>query len=430
MSRRKIFAVARHEFIGTVTRLGYVITLVGMPLFIGGLAGLSGLATSKVVLEQMTKERKIALVDDSGLFGGGPQRARSPIQASKKKLPSMMRGVEIPEPPGAQIVRIPDLEAARRALLAGEVDGILHVPRDYLEKGQLAEYRRAKKSLSLAPQFEGPARILRPWLIESLLQGRTDRAVIGRIAQAPDVDTFVLDSEGRAEPEDLLREIKPFVVPLGFTLFLLLSIFTSASYLATGLAEDKQNRALEMLLTSVSPEQLFWGKLLGLWGAAFLQFGLYLALVALPAALAFAALDIHLRQALFGLSYFVLGFFFFGAVLLAVGAIGNSHKYTQQISGLFTFTAVIPMLTLPALLSDPTGVLARTLTYIPFTAPLTGMLRAGAGALPLWEFFLSLFVLGLSAWLAIRASAKIFRVALLATGTTPGLRQLVAWLRE
>ena len=430
MSLRKVFAVARHEFIGTVTRLGYVLTLVGMPLFIGGLGGLSGLATSKVVLEQLTREKKIGVVDDSGLFGGAPQRASSPLKRTKKNLPSVMRAVEIPEPPGAQIVRFDTLEAARRGLLDARIDGILHIPRDFLEKGQLAEYRRARKSLSMTPQLEGPARLLRPWLIEALLQGRIEPAIAARIAATPEVETFVVDPDGHTEPEDLLREIKPFVVPLGFTLFLLLSIFTSASYLATGLAEDKQNRALEMLLTSVSPEQLFWGKLLGLWAAAFLQFALYLALVALPAALAFAALDIHLGQVLFGLSYFVLGFFFFGAVLLAVGAIGNSHKYTQQISGLFTFTAIVPMLTLPALLSDPAGGLARTLTFIPFTAPLTGMLRAGAGALPLWEFFASLVVLALSAWLAIGASAKIFRVALLSTGTTPGLRQIVAWLRE
>jgi ABC-2 type transport system permease protein len=84
---------------------------------------------------------------------------------------------------------------------------------------------------------------------------------------------------------------------------------------------------------------------------------------------------------------------------------------------------------LTPLLSQPRGVLARMLTYIPFTAPITGLLRFGADALPWWEFGLSLLVLTISAALVIRVCARVFRVALLATGTTPSLAQLWQWLR-
>jgi ABC-2 type transport system permease protein len=82
------------------------------------------------------------------------------------------------------------------------------------------------------------------------------------------------------------------------------------------------------------------------------------------------------------------------------------------------------------LLGEPQGTLARVLTYVPFTAPIAGMLRSGAGALPPWELALSLLSLAVGTAAMVRGCAKIFRVALLSTGTSPGLSLLWSWLRD
>jgi ABC-2 type transport system permease protein len=239
----------------------------------------------------------------------------------------------------------------------------------------------------------------------------------------------VISADGSLAPADMLRELRPLVVPIGFALLLFISVFTSASYLATALSEEKQNRALELLLTSLTPDQLFWGKLVGLWAAALLQFVLYILAVGLPAGLAFAALGLNLSQVWVGTCYFLLGFFFFGALLLTVGALGGTQKYTQQLSMIVVMTGIVPLMLLTPVLSQPTGPLARTLTYIPFTAPVAGLLRLGADALPWWEFAVSLLVLTICSSLVIRVGARIFRVALLATGTMPSPAQLWEWLR-
>lgn len=423
MNARKIRAVARHEFIGTITRVGYLVTLVGMPLFIGAVGAISGAATSSTVLELISKAHVLGVVDESGLY------ARAPLEVAA--APSPLAGLSHKEVEGlaVKLVRYPSLAEARQGLLRDEVEGFLRIPADYLASGRVEEYRRARKTLALAPALDSPARMLRSWLIGGLLSGKVEAAVAARASRPGRAQEFVVEADGRAVEQDLVRELRPLLVPLGFSLFLMLSIFTSASFLATGLAEEKQNRALELLLTALTPEELFWGKLLGLWLAALLQFLLYLLVVALPAALLFAALGLKLSQALVGLTYFILGFFFFGAVLLAVGAIGNTQKYTQQLSGLFTFTAIVPFMMLPAILNAPAGKLARLLTYLPFTAPITGMLRSAAGALPWWEFALSLVSLALGTVIVIRGCSKIFRVALLTTGgVSPG--QIIAWLRE
>lgn len=425
MPSRKILAVARHEFVGTVTRLGYLLTLFGMPVFVGAIGGLSGFAALQSELSARTRSVQIGFVDESGLFARAPgvvtaeEPKRSPLPRGQRDLASLIVAGS------ARLVRFASLEEARPALVRGEIAGIVRVPRDYLASGKLIEYvppPRGLRPSSVAP-------ILRRWMARALLEGRVEPLVAARAVQPPEIETFFLRADGRVEPEDMARALAPFLVPLGFALLLMLSIFTSASYLATGLAEEKQNRALEMLLTSVTPEQLFWGKLIGIGGAALLQFLIYLAAVAAPAAVLFVGLGIRFGQAFVGLAYFVVGFFFFGSVLLAIGSLGNTQKYTQQLAGLFTFTAVVPLMMTPALLERPAGTLARAMTYIPFTAPITAMLRSGAGGLPWWEAVLSLAALFLAAVLAMKGSARIFRVALLATGTTPSLGQIWSWLR-
>jgi ABC-2 type transport system permease protein len=429
---RKVLSVARHEFIGTVTRLGYIITLLGMPIFVGALGAISGFAAYKSQLAEQAERKVVGLVDESGLFAAAPlevPQAESDDDAQPVAPGRIPAGKSMAMPfkrLPVELRRFPNLAEAKVALTRGDLASVLRIPPSYLLDGKLEELVRPSKSFT--PQHE--AHKLRAWLTRGLLTGHAPSALVDRAARPLwDVDTLVVEADGHTEPEDMLRALRPLIVPMGFAMLLMLSVFTSASFLATGLSEEKQNRALEMLLTSITPEQLFWGKLVGIGGAALLQFVIYLILVALPAGMMFAALGLKLSLAVIGLAYFVLGFFFFGSVLLAVGAIGNTQKYTQQLSGMFTFTAVIPMMVLQPILQQPQGGLARTLSYIPFTAPITCMLRAGAGALPWWEMILSMAALALGCAAAMRLCAKIFRVALLATGTTPTLAQVWSWMK-
>ena len=422
---RKIGAVARYEFVGAVTRLGYLLTLFGMPAFLACLITVTSLASVRSVRESLSRKRIIGIVDESGIFAStapsvelhGPRTVKIP---GDEGMPAQAQ---------LELRRFASLDQGQAALQRNEVASIVRIPPDYLSSGSIQEYVAVRRELDLTSGQISTASLLKPWLVRGLVEDKVDPQIATRAAEPARVERLVLDAQGSLAPADLIREIRPLVVPIGFGMLLVLCVFTSASYLATGLAEEKQNRALELLLTSLSPAQLFWGKLLGLWTAALLQFVLYLLAVVLPAGFAFAALGLNIEQALVGGCYFVLGFFFFGAVLLTVGAIGNTQRYTQQLSAVFTLTGVAPMMVVTPLLSQPRGVLARTLTYIPFTAPVTGLLRFGADALPWWEFAVSLLVLTISAGLVIWLCARIFRVALLASGTTPSLGQLWQWLR-
>ena len=428
-SARKVVAVARHEFIGMVTRAGYLIALVVTPLFLAGFPLVSGLMTSRMVFGQLAETRAVGLVDESGLFARAPPWV---VTDGGDGVPGDVAPRRAAAAPAhkLELRRFAALPEARRALLAGEVGLVLRVPAAYLATGRVDEFRKARRGLDLVQGQRVSARAMEGWFVGALAGDRVDPEVAARLVRPVLPAAYLVEADGGVAEEDPLRELSALAVPVGFSLLLMLSIFTSASYLATGLSEEKQNRALEMMLTSLTAEQLFWGKLLGLGLAALLQFLFYLLLVAAPAALVFAALGLHLGQLVAGFAYFVLGFFFYGALLLAVGSVGNTQRYTQQLSGLVGIVAMAPFLALPVLLGEPQGTLARVLTYVPFTAPIAGMLRSGAGALPPWEFALSLLSLAVGTAAMVRACAKIFRVALLSTGTSPGLPQLWSWLRH
>jgi ABC-2 type transport system permease protein len=428
-SARKVMAVARHEFIGMVTRAGYLIALLVTPLFLAGFPLVSAVMTSRLVFGQLAETRAVGLVDESGLFAHAPAWVATDGGGTVPREIAPRRTAAA-APRKLELRRFASLPEARRALLAGEVALVLRIPAGYLATGRVEELRKARRGLDLVQGRLVSARSMEGWFVGALAGDRVDPAVAARLVRPVLPAAYLVEADGRVTEEDPLRELGALAVPVGFSLLLMLSIFTSGSYLATGLSEEKQNRALEMMLTSLTAEQLFWGKLLGLGLAALVQFLFYQVLVAAPAALVFAALGLQLGQLVASFAYFVLGFFFYGALLLTVGSVGNTQRYTQQLSGLVGVVAMAPFLALPVLLGEPQGTLARVLTYVPFTAPIAGMLRAGAGALPPWELALSLLSLAVGTAAMVRGCAKIFRVALLSSGTSPGLPQLWSWLRD
>jgi ABC-2 type transport system permease protein len=92
-------------------------------------------------------------------------------------------------------------------------------------------------------------------------------------------------------------------------------------------------------------------------------------------------------------------------------------------------SAVSPMFFIAVLLAEPNGILARVLSFIPITAPITMMLRVSAASVPWWEIALSIVVLAASLPLIIRMSGKIFRVGILMYGKRPTLIEIMRWVR-
>jgi ABC-2 type transport system permease protein len=129
--------------------------------------------------------------------------------------------------------------------------------------------------------------------------------------------------------------------------------------------------------------------------------------------------------------FFPAAYLFFGSLMLGTGALGGNAKEANQLGMLWALLVVTPFPFVEALLSEPGGTLARVLTWLPFAAPITVVLRTAAdpGAIAWWEIAGSVLVLVASTWLAVTLAARLFRVGLLLSGARPGLRALLRQAR-
>ena len=216
-----------------------------------------------------------------------------------------------------------------------------------------------------------------------------------------------------------------------------MAIFSSSSYLLQGLGEEKENRIMEILLSSVSTRQLLTGKVLGLGAAGLVQIVVWLLSAVFLIQLASTTiggvintLQIPGNLLVLSIVYFLLGYLFFAVLMAGVGAIGATARESQQISMLFIMPVWIPFWVLFFLVRNPNHVVNTILTMIPFTAPTMVFIRLGTSGIPTWELVLSISLLVAAIIGALVLASKAFRVFLLMYGKTPRIGEIIRSLRQ
>jgi len=139
-----------------------------------------------------------------------------------------------------------------------------------------------------------------------------------------------------------------------------------------------------------------------------------------------------MRPQLFILSvvYYLLGYLIFAVLMGAAGSLGTSDQESQQLAGVFSFAAAIPMMLAGFIISNPNMVVARVLSWIPLTAPTMMMLRLSMGSVPTIDIIGSIVLSALSVPVIIWAGAKVFRLGLLMYGKRPSVREIWRLLRQ
>ncbi|HEY5519357.1 MAG TPA: ABC transporter permease [Candidatus Limnocylindrales bacterium] len=223
--------------------------------------------------------------------------------------------------------------------------------------------------------------------------------------------------------------ISSFLVPYAFTLIFMLSIFITSGYLLQSVTEEKENRVVEILLSSIPALPLMAGKVLGLGLAGLTQVAIWVttALVALPIINSQLSLSIVVAPItlVIAVVFFALGYMGYGAIYAAVGALSPGAREAQQYASVFGIIAVIPIVLLPVFLTDPGAPLVIALCLIPLTAPAAMLALLSSSASPPW------LLLGLSfasqllfVIVATIATGRIFRATLLLYGVRPSLRRI------
>lgn len=225
--------------------------------------------------------------------------------------------------------------------------------------------------------------------------------------------------------------------PTGFVYLLWLAIFVIIQMLLNNTIEEKSNRIIEVLLSSVTPGELMMGKLVGIAAIGLTMIGAWM--LALFGILSWKSggaselagqLLIVLKASnlvpLFSI-YFLFGYIMYAAFILSIGSVCNTIKEAQCYMGVLTMVMMVPLLTMTFIPKDPNGTVARVLSWIPVYTPFTMMNRATADP-PLVDLLGTLVLLVLTTGVALWMSGKIFRLGILRTGQPPRLLEMLRWV--
>ncbi len=321
-------------------------------------------------------------------------------------------------------------EQAQAALLNDDIEAYFVIPANYVETGVVQEYTTSGSSIF---SDGDPPAVLRALLIQTLVD-EVSPEIAARVQQPIHIETVRLTREGEIAPEER-DEFSRFIIPYGFSILLFMAIAFSSGFLVQSVTEEKQNRTIEILLSSVSPITLMAGKILGLGAASLLQILVWLLsawlLVYVAGSIFSLQGDITIDPVMLALGaiFFLLAYLFFGTILAGLGAMMSSSQEGSQIGGFVSMLAIIPIFFMTPIIDEPNGALARVFTFIPFTTPLTVMLRLSAATLPWLDMVGGAVVLALSSLVGAFLAARVFRAFLLLYGRRPGLREVWRALR-
>jgi len=400
----RVATIARREFVTTVRRKGFILTLILMPLY--GIFATMMSALPALLANRSTDSRVVAVVDPGKVLGIAPGQ----VAVMNEDYKARFYG---------------SFDEASQAFHDGTVRSILRIDPDYLDNGRTAQFRQPGGLLTarrLGPPYAD-------FMRNRLLAGRVDPNVGSRVLDPVADSIYVATPAGGFERENFSRRLLLLIVPLVFGFILAVGIFTAGSYLLQGLGEEKESRILESLLALVTPDELLAGKLIGLGSAALVLVLIWGSLGSVSIATQAANLAIAPTTYLIAVFYFLVGYFFFASFMLGIGSLVSTYQEANQWAALISLSAMFPFFLLSAIVDQPHGPLAVILSIFPWTAPVTMMMRLPSGGVPAWQLAISMSLLLVSAILMLRLSARVFRIGLLLYGKTPNLPEILRWAR-
>jgi ABC-2 type transport system permease protein len=402
---RLLAVVARRDYLRTVRRRGF---LFGTALLPAAMAGFLVLTTLFAPSFEPGPPPALLLVNESAL--------------------------ELVVPAGAD-VRLAERDAALAELSAEGTREVYLLPAGYPDDARVERITPAGRQPSIddLTRWGSQEQVLASVLRASLLAA-TDvpPELLARLIEPYELANSTPTGEPAPSPDEAGFG---FLLPYAFTFLFVISIFITSGYLLQSVTEEKENRVVEILLSSVPPQPLMAGKIIGLGAAGLTQVAIWVttALLALPLVVErlpmLSSISISPTVLLLALAFFVVGYLAYGAIFAAVGAIAPGTREAQQYSGFLGFFAVIPLVFASAFLTDPGSWLVILLSLIPLTAP-AAMLQvlAIASEVP-WPLVLgSLALLTAFAVVAAIGASRVFRATLLLYGVRPSLRRIIGAL--
>lgn len=395
---KKTLLVMKNEIVNTVLRPSFILITFGLPI----LGFVLFTIYSNVGADQQESFLNLIVhsvdfstqgyVDHSGLI---------------QTFPSDLEMMEV------EMIAYPDEEAAQAALEAGEIPYYYLIPADIVETGEYTVVTSDFNPLG----GDGGNQWLMDWTLTLNMVGG-DEELAAKV-QYPMMETRISKTgEVASEEFDSLA----YFVPYGVTIFFYMVIFGSASMMLNSIGKEKQNRAMEVLLLSVSPRQLLTGKIVGLGLVGLLQTLMYTGIgytllkISGRTTPAVASLNIPSTIIIWGVVFFVLGYAIYAALMAGAGALAPNTREASQITFILILPMIVPLFFITALINEPNSAISVGISFFPFSAPVAMMTRLTAGSVPLWQVLLSVALMAGTAYLIVVLVARLFRAQNLLSG--------------
>ena len=403
MNPRKVARVMKREYVESVRKRSFLFGLVATPIMMGLAIALPLLAENLVGEGDLV----IGVLDRTGVFGDRLVEDDSGDDA-------------------VRLLRIDPGVAAEeldRRVTEGELTGWLLLPEDFAETGRMNYRAESITNLTVLQNLEARAhRVL----------GRTKAAQLGldeeqadALLTAADLGTARIGASGDQEQD--FTAVYLHAVLLVMTLFF--ALIPTGHILLRSVIEEKSNRVIEVLLSSVTPLELMVGKILGLGAVGLTLLGTWAAVGTLLSLRLGSELPVTAEEiGIFGL-YFLPGYFLFAALLGTIGSVCATERDAQPFLTPISLTLVLPVMLGMAIAQAPDHWLARVFSFFPPLTPSLMLFRYAIKEPPAWEIAATWITLALSTGAMFVVASRVFRVGILLTGKRATLPEIARWVK-
>jgi len=422
----KLWAIVKREYLERVRTKWFIIATVFGPLFFGAIMIIPAVMSNR---SKSPAEFTNTRILDATTTGFGQRIAES---LSRGRPPGFV-------PPQVILVEPGELSRAEstatRQIMANQVDGYVRVDARALN-GEEVLY--AGRSATSIPDMERLRTAARDALLGQRLQNAgIDSSRVRDLTFIPlRVRTERITEKGRGGSGVVSIIFAGIIAAL-----LYVSIVLYGQNVMRGVLEEKTNRVAEVVVSSVRPETLLAGKVLGVGAVGLTQqviwIGMSMIIFRLRTPILaqfgvtttpFSLPEISFGLALLLLVFFILGFIFYASLYAAVGATVNSDQEAQQAAQPLMIMLVATAVLINPIIVNPTSTLAKVMSWLPFSSPIIMPLRLSLGTVPWYELVVTIAALIFACLGAVWLAARIYRVGMLMYGKRPTFRELGRWI--
>ena len=434
----KIGIIAGREFNERVRKKSFIITTILMPLFLVAMMFIPML----MVNMKSDTVREIYVVDDSGVIADKLQDS-----GTLRFIPSDMPLEEIKE----------------QSL---DIFGVLVIGNNVVEGGGAQLYTYDSSTIDIESEISTQIKDiietekLKGYNIENLSE------ILASVETSVPLSVKQFSESGEAKDSSSVVAIVAAYI-FGFLIYMF--VFLYGGMVMQGVIEEKSNKVLEVMVSSVKPFQLMMGKILGIASVALTQLLIWVVFIVVVggglmsllagdmieaaqamssgmpmdmSAMSGMVRDADMAAAINTLSdpaylfrliggfivYFIGGYLLYAAMFAAVGSAVDNEKDTQNLQTPISMPLILGLFVMLTAMQDPNSPLAVWCSIIPFTSPIVMVARLPYGV-PAWELWTSIGVLFASFLAIVWFAGKVYRVGIFMYGKKPTFKELFKWMK-